>query len=125
MTKITVKPDCGNAPKKALIRDFNIAFAKGAVNLILDTVSEDITWCVYGDFEVSGKDAFRKEILKMQKYPAAKELILDAIITHGPDAAANGLMVMHDGTYAFCDVYRFKSAGSKVIKSIKSFVVKV
>jgi hypothetical protein len=125
MTKITIKPDCGNSPKKAFLRDFNIAFSEGNVPLLLDSVSEDIKWQVFGDFEIAGKKAFEEEIIKMLDYPRPKELVIETIITHGREAVANGLMIMGDNTFAFCDVYLFKSAGSKILTEIKSFVVKI
>ncbi|MBL6447943.1 nuclear transport factor 2 family protein [Fulvivirga sp. 29W222] len=125
MTKITIKPDCGNAPKKTFIRDFNVAFAEGNAAFILDHVDENIRWCIYGDFDVSGKQSFKKGIDKMLAYPSPKELIIDSIVTHGSEAAANGLMVMEDTTFAFCDIYKFRSAGSRVLLDLKSFVVKV
>lgn len=125
MTKITVTPDCGNSPKKAFIRDFNIAFAEGNAAFIMDHVDEDIKWCVYGDFDVNGKQAFKKEIDKMLAYPRPKELIFDSIVTHGKEGAANGFMMMEDATFAFCDIYKFRSAGSRILIELKSYVVKV
>ena len=125
MTQIIIKPDCGNSPKKALIRDFNIAFAKGNSAYILEQVSSDFKWRMYGDFEIEGKEAFQKEIDKMMAYPSPKELILDSIITHGSEASANGLIVMDDHTFAFCDIYQFKSAGSTILVEMKSFVIKI
>ena len=125
MTKITIAPDCGNSPKKAFIHDFNVAFAEGNAAFILDHVDDSIKWCVYGDFEVNGKPAFKKEIDKMLEYPHPKELIIDSIVTHGKEGTANGFMVMEDATYAFCDIYKFRSAGSRILIELKSFVVKV
>lgn len=125
MTKINIKPDCGNSPKKAFLRDFNIAFAEGNASFLIDHAGENIKWCVYGDFDLNGKAAFKEKIKEMQEYPKAKELIIDSIITHGNEGAANGWIVMEGGTYAFCDIYKFQSAGSKVLNEIKSFVIKI
>jgi len=124
MTKITINPDCGNSPKKAFIRDLNIAFAEGNGSYILDHVSEDIKWLMYGDFEIMGKEAFKEEIDKMVNYPSPEEFTLESIITHGSEAAVNGTMVMEGNAFAFCDIFRFQSAGSKIIVEIKSYIIK-
>ncbi len=44
MIKVTCKEDYANAPKKLLLRDFNIAFGKGDVNNICSHLSDDIVW---------------------------------------------------------------------------------
>ncbi len=125
MTKITVNTSCKNSPKKEMLRDFNIAFAEGNFEFIIDQVSDEVYWCLYGEKEVRGKDNFDAEIKAMSQYPKPKEMIIDSIITHGKEAAANGKIVMQDKTYAFCDVYKFKSASSKMITEIHSYVIQV
>jgi hypothetical protein len=121
MTKITVEPDCGNAPRKEFLRDFNIAFATGDVDFIIQHVSNDIEWKIYGDKHINGKEAFIKEVNIMKEY-TADEVIIHSIITHGREAALNGEMKMGGKTYAFCDVYRFTSTSSDVIKEMKSYL---
>lgn len=125
MTKIQVKPNCSNSPKNEFIRDFNIAFMEGNYDFILANVSDDIDWCIYGDLRINGIEAFKKELEKMKQHPSPKELIIDSVISHGSEGMASGLMVMEDKTYAFCDVYKFRSAGSRTIKTLRSFIVKI
>lgn len=36
MTKINIPFDCGNSPKREFIKQFNIAFAKGNADFIID-----------------------------------------------------------------------------------------
>ncbi|PWJ58052.1 SnoaL-like protein [Dyadobacter jejuensis] len=122
MTKITVTPDCGNAPKKVFLKDFNIAFATGDADFIIDHVSDDICWEIYGDKTIQGKEQFAKEINLMKSY-VADEVVIHTIITHGKEASLNGEMKMGDKTYVFCDVYRFASAGSSIIKEMHSYVI--
>ena len=124
MTKITVKPDCGNAPKKEFIKDLNIAFATGDAGFVIDQVSDDIVWNIHGDKNIQGKDQFTKEMNAMKDY-VADEVVLHSIITHGAEAAANGEMKMGGKIYAFCDVYRFTSAGSTTIKEMNSYVIEI
>lgn len=87
MTKITVKPDCGNAPKKELLKQLNIAFAKANSDFLTDIVSDDIEWDIMGDQKISGKEQFTRklETLKSEK---VSELMLDRILTHGKEGAA-------------------------------------
>ena len=48
MPKITVHADCENSPRKALLRDLNIAFAKADIGGILDLFTDDIRWRIMG-----------------------------------------------------------------------------
>ncbi len=122
MTKITVAPDCGNAPRKVFLRDFNVAFATGDSDFIISHVRDDIIWTIYGDKHIVGKEAFTREINIMKDY-TADEVAIHSIITHGREAALNGEMKMGQKTYAFCDVYRFTNTTSNVIKEMKSYVI--
>lgn len=125
MTKITVKPDCGNAPKKELLKQLNIAFAKGNSDFLTEVVSDDIEWDIIGDQKISGKEQFtgKLETLKSEK---VSELILDRILTHGKEGAANGIIKMQNGNeYGFSDFYEFTGAKGAKVKSITSYVVKI
>lgn len=44
MVKINVEADCENSPKKALLRDITIAFAKNNKAFIIENFSDDIRW---------------------------------------------------------------------------------
>jgi hypothetical protein len=125
MINYTIKPACDNSPKKAFLRDFNIAFAEGNGSFIMDHVAENIELTVYGDFDVHGREAFKAEIDHMLTYPRPKELIIESIITHGKEAAVHGCMVMGESRYVFCDVCTFTGTGSFIIEKLKSFVVKI
>ncbi|NJN27476.1 MAG: hypothetical protein HC819_16635, partial [Cyclobacteriaceae bacterium] len=97
MTKITVSPDCGNAPRKQFLKDFNIAFATGDADFIIQHVCDDIEWNIHGDKHISGKEAFTKEIYIMKEY-SADEVVIHTIITHGREAALNGEMKIEGKT---------------------------
>lgn len=124
MTKITVNANCRNSPKKEFLKDFNIAFATGQADFIIEHVSEDIVWEIYGDKSIQGKNQFSLEINAMKNRVPA-ELKLDSIITHGREAAVNGEIKMGTETYAFCDVYYFSSASSTIIKKIHTYTIKI
>ena len=125
MAQINVQVDCGNSPKKAFLRDFNIAFAEGNADYIINAVTDDIVWTIVGDKRVIGKDDFTKTIHEMEDF-FIKELTIHTIITHGREASVNGVMVMPDGKcYSFCDIYHFKNTTSTDIKSMMSYVIEV
>lgn len=124
--KITCKENCGNAPRKLLLKNLNIAFAEGDVSVIKANVTNDVLWDIIGDKKIEGGEQFSAELEDLKGY-TADELIIDKIITHGRSAAANGLMRMKDGkTYAFCDVYEFSGAGKNAqIRKITSYCLGV
>ncbi len=62
MVKITVSADCGNAPKKLLLKDLNIAFVKGDTAFISESVADDLMWELVGDQTIHGKDDFVKAV---------------------------------------------------------------
>ena len=125
MTKIVSSPNCGNSPKMEFLKDFNIAFAKGNVELIFESVTDDIIWNIIGDKKIEGKDKFTQELEKM-KMKKASELILDRILTHGKEGAVSGVIKMQNGKkYAFSDFYEFSCAKGGKVKSITSYIVKI
>lgn len=123
MTKINVIPDCGNAPRKTFLKEFNIAFATGDAAFIMEHVAENILWEMVGDKVISGKEAFSQAIQEMKDY-TADELVIEQVITHGNTAALSGIIKMDGKTYEFCDVYEFTSAGKNILKHLKSYVIK-
>lgn len=125
MTKIVSSPNCGNSPKMEFLKEFNIAFAKGNVEFIVESVTDDIVWNIIGDKKIEGKETFAKELEKM-KSKNATELIIDQILSHGKEGASNGIIKMQNGKeYAFSDFYKFKGAKGGQIKSITSYVIKI
>lgn len=124
MTTITVDEDCGNSPKKAFLRDFNVAFAEADVEFILENVSDNIEWITVGDRETHGKDGLEAALEEMTGSDVA-EMTIDHIITHGATGAVDGTLVLESGeVYAFCDVYEFSSHGKNAkIQTMRSYVI--
>ncbi|MEX0662636.1 MAG: nuclear transport factor 2 family protein [Balneolaceae bacterium] len=107
------------------LEEFNKAFARSDTDFILQHVSDDISWTIYGDFSIQGKEAFAKELKKMES-PEPFELIINNIITHGRSAAVDGTMTSPDGkVYAFCDLYKFSGLKNPKIKEMNSYVVEI
>jgi hypothetical protein len=108
MTKIVSSPNCGNSPKMEFLKEFNIAFANGNVEFIIESVTDEIIWNIIGDRKIEGKEKFSEELEKM-KSEKATEIIIDQIVSHGKEGASNGIMKMQNGKkYAFSDFYKFK-----------------
>jgi hypothetical protein len=121
--KLTIKADCGNAPKKEFIKELNIAFARNDIPYLLKSVTEDIVWKLVGENTIIGKDKFEIALNEM-KNAKSSELILERILTHGKEGAASGVIKMEDGrTYEFADFYEFNGAKGTKIKSIISYIV--
>jgi hypothetical protein len=125
MLKIVVPEDCGNAPKKVFIRDFNIAFAENNNDKILGFMADDITWNLVGNKIVQGKEEVRKELETMELGEAV-ELILHTVVTHGNTAAADGIMQFKNTAIAFCDVYEFTGHEKNTkIKELTSYGIEL
>lgn len=125
MTKITSSPDCGNSPKMAFLKEFNIAFAKEDVEFLIKSVTDEIVWNIIGDKKITGKQNFADE-LKNMKVNKITELALDQILSHGKEGAVNGIIKMHnEKRYAFSDFYQFNGAKGTKIKSITSYVIEI
>ncbi len=123
MTKIVSSPNCEKSPKMEFLKDFNIAFAKGNVEFLIESVTDEIIWNIIGDKKIEGKENYAEELKKM-KEEKATELILDQILSHGKEGAANGIIKMqNDKKYAFSDFYIFNGAKGSKIKSITSYVI--
>jgi hypothetical protein len=122
MAIIDVKPDCGNAPRKQFLKDLNIAFINGDEEFLKNNIPEGIELILAGQKTVSGKNNFLTEINSYKNWKA-KKLVIETIITHGPDASVSGQIITEDNSlYLFSDIYRFTSAGGAKIGSITRFI---
>lgn len=125
MTKIIFSSNCGNSPKMEFLKQLNIAYAEGNAAFLMENVTDDIVWNIIGDKKIKGIEAFTEELEKMKSVKAS-ELILDQILSHGKEGAANGVMIMENGKqYAFSDFYVFQSAKGEKIKAITSYCIKL
>lgn len=123
--EISVPNNCENAPKQELIRDVNIAFAKGDIAFLDASTTDDIEWDIIGESTIEGKEEFI-QALEYMKNSIPKSLTLQHILTHGKEGAAHGIMQLENGkTYAFSDFYIFNSAKASKIKQITSLVIEI
>jgi hypothetical protein len=124
MAKILLPRDCGNAPRKLFLIDFNVAFANGDMDFFQELIPDKIIWEIAGEQQISDKVSFLKDLKNRQLWKV-KELVVESIITHGPEASVSGQVVAKDkSVYKFCHVYRFTRASGVTINSITTFVIK-
>ena len=97
MAKITVKPDCGNAPRKLFLKDVHISLAEGEAALMIENAAEGIVWEFVGGKTVKGKADFA-EAVKQQVSKKVDELLIRSIITHGKEAAVSGDVQLANGS---------------------------
>ncbi|WP_285653038.1 nuclear transport factor 2 family protein [Allomuricauda sp. NBRC 101325] len=121
--KLNITPDCGNSPKKKLVKNLTIYFATYDLDNAMEFMEDTIQWNLVGDIPIEGKQGFR-EALEQMKHNKVAELTIDRIITHGKEAAVNGDMLMENGSvFGFSDFYDFSSAKGTKVKKIVSYVI--
>ena len=121
--QMKIPENCNNAPKKRVLKDYIIAFAKKDTEFINEYTSKDIVWNIVNDTTVQG----RENVIRTVENKLTKRIIeieLITIITHGHTAAVNGTIKLEDDRIiSFCNLYRFVSAGKNTIKEITSYVI--
>jgi hypothetical protein len=129
MLKIICQEDCGNPPKKLLLKELTSAFTKGTIQRVfLPRLADDVIWETAGTKLVKGRDAVASMLADAAKSGnKAIQFEIENIITHGNAGSVNGHIAMADGKqYAFCDVYVWSGASAKsAIKKITSFRISV
>ena len=118
--------NCGNSPKKELLKDLTIAHAKHDIDFCLDWLTDDVVWDMIGDQSIQGKRDVEK-ILKQWKDHKVQHLRIQNIITHGDTGSVNGTITFSDQqSVAFCHVYNFRGFGKKAkIKTITSYMIQL
>jgi len=124
MVKIMVHERCDNAPKKAFLRDFVIAAAKGDAQEIDDKITNDVRWNVLGRCSWDGRQQVLAELQNFGD-STLTELVINTVVTHGYDGAVDGLLTFADGgTRSFCHIFTFRaSTNNSPIKAIRTYEV--
>lgn len=122
--KVECAVDCGNAPKKQLLKEFTIATLQNNEDFCLEWLRDDIVWDIIGYQRLEGKNEWLAGF-KQTNLQEVRELQIHNIITHGNVASLNGTIIFDDGhMIAFCDVYSFSGFGKKAkIKKVTSYVI--
>src|SRR5690606_38780372 len=123
--KISFPNDCGNAPKKIIIKDLIVALAEGKLSEADQYLADDLNWEIKGSGDSITNKAGLSSMMQFTAPSSIAELSIKSIITHGRDAAAEGIYVLEDGTrLAFCHIYQFNGfAKSAQVKHISSYII--
>jgi limonene-1,2-epoxide hydrolase len=114
MVEVFVASDCGNAPKKLVLRDYAIAMAKHDKEAVLSALADDVEWEVVGQRTIRGKTDFAAALDSVGEQVVT--LRLDTILTHGDEGSVSGSVEFTDARrLRCCDVYKF-SGHSKTAK---------
>jgi hypothetical protein len=90
---VQIDVDCGNAPRKAQVRDWLIAVAQGDPDEVGRLLSEDVSWEAVGSSTIHGRDV----VLAGLRSEPARTLVVASLLSHGKFVAAEGSMLSADG----------------------------
>ena len=121
--KLITPKDCDNAPKRRILRDLNIAFAKADVKKLREFFHPDIEWEMVGNKTITRLDGVVVFLESINKDYKATALEIKQIITHGKYGASSGVLTFKNVKIVFHDFYEFASVGSDKIKKITSMAI--
>lgn len=111
MVDVVVEEDCGNAPKKAVIKDWLVSLAAGETDEVTSQLAEDARWDVVGSETVEGMTDISTVVSKLAALPVST-LIISNILSHGKRVAANGSLRLQDGREVrFAHFFTFSGHG--------------
>lgn len=125
MVQVICKMDCGNAPKRGIVKDFCVALANRDLERALDMVSADISLKILGYASADGKAEVEQLLRKDMDRAVVTVLFLENILSHGKFCAANGILTFADqGKVAFCNMYTFDGHGkSAKLLELKAYSI--
>lgn len=93
--EIIVDADCGNAPKKALVRDWLIAAVESDPEAVENQLCDEARLEVVGAGTHQGRDAVTAAVTHTDQVAALRIALL---LSHGKHVAAEGQVRHGDGT---------------------------
>lgn len=118
--KVICAEDCGNAPKKIVVKDFITAMARNDTSHVTDMIIDQVEWNIVGTKIIRGQDEFLRH---WQSQTGLSEVHIENLISHGNTVAANGTEKHDQGKISFCHVYQFSSGKHAKIKNINSYII--
>lgn len=117
--------DCGNAPKKTLLRDITRAAVQADFDFVKEHIADSVVWDIIGDQKIEGLQSFMDTLRQMHAKPAL-ELEIRHLITHGKTGAVSGTVKYEEGSRSFCDVYVFNNSSKTAkIKEVTSYMIEL
>ncbi len=123
MIKVYSPKDCNNSPKRKIIYDSHLAYAKNDLQTFETLVTEDYEMEIVGDTTIYGWNNVKDFLSNVERIP--KSLIIHQIISHGKYGAAHGTLVFDSYELAFSHFYEFASTSSQKIKKVTSYMVEL
>lgn len=119
---IDVPERCGNAPRKAVIRDFTIALAARSIDDVAEQVTSNVEWILNGEQVLHGHDEVTEWIASQ---PHARGIKIHSVMTHGTECGVDGVITLADrSTVHFSHVMHFTGgAKSAKIKAVRSYLL--
>jgi len=127
MVNLICQEDCGNAPKRLLLKELITYFANGNISKIVERVADDVVWNWVGIGKIEGIRVYALALDETFKEFPPEELVIENILTHGSEAAANGLLTTKGGkSTAYCHVFSFANASASAkIKEITTYSIDI
>lgn len=116
--QIDVEADCGNAPRKAQVRDWIIAIAKGDVDAVCRDFDDGICWDVAGKQRYDGISDVRTYVEKLTEGNVDR-LTIRHLLSHGKQVAAEGTST--SSRFAHIITYTGHGRTAKIAKIISYF----
>ena len=85
---VSVDADCGNAPRKAQVRDWLIALAEADLDTVCSELDDDVRWDVAGNGTYVGIDEVRSHV--RDEHDGITRLHLRHLLSHGKQVCAEG-----------------------------------
>ena len=108
--EVIVGVDCGNAPKKAQVRDWVISLARGQVDEVCDALSDGVTWEVAKADTTAGIERVRALVEDL----ASRDVSLVEIrhlLSHGKQVAAEGMLTVGGSEERFVHMITYSGFG--------------
>ena len=124
MVTIREEPDCGNAPRKTIVRNLVVALAMKDIDFVASLITGDASWALVGEHHLVGGPAILAWISGL---PTVSAVIFGSLLTHGRGASVDGVLELSDGTkMGFCHVLRFADAGKTAkLVGVTSYVIDI
>lgn len=118
--KISLPPDCGNAPRMVLIGEFVENWAGGNADAVAGGLADDVRWTVIGKGTYTGPQSLEAAIPLSR--PSRVEV--HTIVTHGRLASCDGYLEKGASRVAFSHVFRFVSTSKTAkIAEIRTYMI--
>lgn len=116
------EPDCGNAPRREILRDIVMALATRDADAVAKYLGPDAVWRLAGDRDMTSAHEIASWVAST---PAPTELRFESLVTHGREASASGTLTLASGEVLhFSHVFQFAGATKTAkVKRITSYLI--